>query len=196
MAVTLPELPYSYDSLQPFISLETMKLHHGAHHNGYVETANILLSGTDLEDMSLDSLQGSVFELDNQVFIDVIGQHYNHCHFWNWMKPDGGGQNLPPKLEKVFSDYGGYEKVRSDFISAGTTHFGSGWCWLVMEGDVLKTETTLNGYNPKMKGTTPILGCDLWEHSYYLDYKNKRANYLEAFFDNLVNWEYVEEMMG
>jgi superoxide dismutase, Fe-Mn family len=124
-----------------------------------------------------------------------VGQHYNHNHFWNWMKPNGGGKKIPGALEKAIeSDLGGYDKMRADFVQAGLTQFGSGWCWISVKDGKLAISKTPNGENPLMHGASPILGCDVWEHSYYIDYRNARQKYLEAFVDNLVNWDYVAEM--
>src|SRR5262249_6533304 len=129
--------------------------------------------------------------------INNVGQHYNHIHFWNWMKPNGGGNKVSAKLDKLIKDAGGFDKVRTDFVQAGVTQFGSGWCWLVIGKDgKLAASKTPNGENPLMHGAKPILGCDVWEHSYYIDYRNLRQKYLETWFDHLVNWEYVERMMS
>ena len=124
-----------------------------------------------------------------------IGQHYNHIHFWQWMKKGGGGKKLPGAVERLVADYGGFDKMRADFINAGVTQFGSGWCWLALRDGKLEVMKTPNGENPLMHGAEPILGCDVWEHSYYIDYRNARPKYLEAWFDNLVDWGHVEEMM-
>ena len=129
--------------------------------------------------------------------INNIGQHYNHIQFWQWMKKGGGGKKLPAKLQAmVDKDLGGYDKMRTDFVQAGVTQFGSGWAWLAVKDGKLAITKTANGENPLMYGASPILGVDVWEHSYYIDYRNARPKYLEAWFDNLVNWEYVEEMLG
>ncbi|MGH6821483.1 MAG: superoxide dismutase, partial [Methylocella sp.] len=127
--------------------------------------------------------------------VNNVGQHYNHVQFWKWMKPGGGGKKIPGSLAKAIdSDLGGYDKMRADFVQAGVTQFGSGWCWLAIKGGKLVIMKTPNGENPLMHGASPILGCDVWEHSYYIDYRNARPKYLEAFVDNLVNWEYVESL--
>jgi Fe-Mn family superoxide dismutase len=121
-------------------------------------------------------------------------QHYNHIHFWHWMKKGGGGKKIPGIVQKAIdSDLGGYDKFRTDFMEAGKTQFGSGWCWIAMKDGKLSITKTPNGENPLVHGAKPILGCDVWEHSYYIDYRNLRPKYLEAFVDNLINWEYVEE---
>ena len=130
----------------------------------------------------------------NAGLFNNAGQHYNHMHFWNWMKKGGGGNKLPAKLQAmVDKDLGGFDKMRADFINAGVTQFGSGWCWLAVKDGKLSVMKTPNGENPLMHGASPILGCDVWEHSYYIDYRNARPKYLEAFVDSLINWDYVEE---
>ena len=195
MALELPALPYAYDALGPYMSKETLEFHHDKHHMAYVTNGNNLLkdsefAGASIEDICKKAYVGKVAGLVNNV-----GQHYNHNHFWNWMKPNGGGKKLPGKLQAAIdSDLGGYDKMRTDFVAAGLTQFGSGWCWIAVKGDKLTITKTPNGENPLMHGASPILGCDVWEHSYYIDYRNARQKYLEAFFDNLVNWDYVEEM--
>ncbi|MEC7028698.1 MAG: superoxide dismutase, partial [Pseudomonadota bacterium] len=126
-----------------------------------------------------------------------LGQHYNHIHFWNWMKPNGGGTSLPGSLEaKIKEDIGSFDDFRGQFMTKGAGQFGSGWVWLAQDGASGKLEviSTPNGENPVPYGKTPLLGCDVWEHSYYIDYRNARPKYLEAWFDNLVNWEYVGEL--
>ena len=194
MAFSLPDLPYAYDALAPHMSQETLEFHHDKHHNAYVTTGNGLIAGTEFENLSLTKIVKKAYADGNQALINQAGQHYNHLHFWNWMKPSGGGKSLPGKVEALVNGYGGYDKVREDFIQAGVTQFGSGWAWLAVRDGKLEVAKTPNGENPLMTGAQPILGCDVWEHSYYIDYRNLRPKYLEAFFDNLVNWEYVESM--
>ncbi|MFM1814359.1 MAG: hypothetical protein RLZ98_1054 [Pseudomonadota bacterium] len=196
MSLSLPALPYAYDALQPYMSKETLEYHHDKHHQAYVDNGTKLLAGSGFEGKSLEDMQKAIYDAKNQPLINNVGQHYNHLHFWNWMKPNGGGNKLPGKLEKLVQDYGGFDKMRADFINAGITQFGSGWAWLVVKGGKLEVTKTANGENPLMMGVKPILGCDVWEHSYYIDYRNARPKYLEAFIDNMVNWEYVEQMMG
>jgi len=191
----LPDLPYAYDALQPFMSAETLQFHHDKHHQAYVDTGNKLLQGSGLEGKSLEEIVKAAYANKNQGLINNAGQHYNHTHFWNWMKKGGGGNKLPGKLEKLVQDYGGFDKLRADFINAGVTQFGSGWAWLTINNGKLEVTKTPNGENPLMYGAQPILGCDVWEHSYYIDYRNARPKYLEAWFDNLVNWEYVEGLL-
>jgi len=196
MTFKLPELPYAYDALAPYMSAETLQFHHDKHHLAYVDNGNKAKAGTPYENMSLDDICKKAFAEKNAALINNAGQHYNHIHFWSWMKKGGGGKKLPGKLQKLVDEIGGYDKVRADFIQAGLTQFGSGWCWLTVKDGKLAVTKTPNGENPLMHGAQPILGCDVWEHSYYIDYRNARQKYLEAFVDNLVNWEYVERMMG
>lgn len=197
MALELPALPYPYDALEPHMSRETLEFHHDKHHQAYVTTGNNLLKDSGLEGKSVEEICKTAWEKKNQGLINNVGQHYNHIHFWKWMKKGGGGKRLPASLQKaVDSDLGGYDKMRSDFVQAGMTQFGSGWCWITVKGGKLSIAKTPNGENPLMHGSTPILGCDVWEHSYYIDYRNARQKYLEAFFDNLVNWDHVGEMFA
>jgi superoxide dismutase, Fe-Mn family len=195
MAFTLPPLPYAYDSLAPYMSKETLEFHHDKHHNAYVTAGNTLAGdGTKYAGKSIEAICVEAFAAKDQPVINQIGQHYNHMHFWNWMKKGGGGKKLPAKVEALVTAYGGYDKMKADFIQAGTTQFGSGWCWLTVKGGRLEVTKTPNGENPLMHGAQPILGCDVWEHSYYIDYRNLRPKYLEAFIDHLVNWDHVEQM--
>ncbi|MBO9588237.1 superoxide dismutase [Devosia sp.] len=189
---TLPPLPYAYDALGPYMSAETLEFHHDKHHQAYVTNGEKLLEGSGLEILPLEDIVKESFG-KNQGLFNNAGQHYNHVHFWNWMKPNGGGNKLPGKLQAaVDSDLGGFDKLRADFIAAGTTQFGSGWAWISVKNGKLEISKTANGESPLVYGGKPILGVDVWEHSYYIDYRNARPKYLEAWFDNLVNWEHVE----
>ncbi len=193
MAFTLPELPYAYDALQPYMSKETLEYHHDKHHQAYVDMGNKLAAEAGLGDASLEEVVKQSYG-KNQPLFNNAGQHYNHIHFWKWMKPNGGGKSLPGKLQTAIdSDLGGYDKFRNDFIEAGKTQFGSGWAWLAVKDGKLQIAKTPNGENPLVHGATPILGVDVWEHSYYIDYRNARPKYLEAFVDSLINWDYVLE---
>jgi superoxide dismutase, Fe-Mn family len=195
MALELPALPYAYDALGPYMSKETLEFHHDKHHQAYVTNGNNLLKDSPLAGGSLENICKAAFAEKNAGLINNVGQHYNHVHFWNWMKPNGGGKKMPGKLEKAIdSDLGGFDKFRTDFVQAGMTQFGSGWAWLCVKDGKLAISKTPNGENPLMHGASPILGVDVWEHSYYIDYRNARQKYLEAFVDNLVNWDYVAEM--
>lgn len=194
MAFELPPLPYDYEALQPYTSRETLEYHHDKHHQAYVTTGNNLLKESGLEGKSLTKIVKACYGKNAPLFNNA-GQHYNHIHFWKWMKKGGGGKSLPGRLQKAIdSDLGGYEKARADFIQAGMTQFGSGWCWIAFKEGKLVIMKTPNGENPLVHGGKPILGCDVWEHSYYIDYRNQRQKYLEAWFDNLVSWDHVQEM--
>lgn len=191
---TLPPLPYAYDALGPYMSAETLEFHHDKHHQAYVTNGEKLLEGSGLEILPLEDIVKESYGKNAGLFNNA-GQHYNHVHFWNWMKPNGGGKSLPGKLATAIdSDLGGFDKFRADFIAAGTTQFGSGWAWLAVKNGKLEVSKTPNGESPLVHGGKPILGVDVWEHSYYIDYRNARPKYLEAWFDNLVNWEHVELM--
>ena len=191
---TLPPLPYAYDALGPYMSAETLEYHHDKHHQAYVTNGEKLLEGSGLEILALEDIVKESYGKNPGLFNNA-GQHYNHVHFWNWMKPNGGGAKLPGKLAaKIDSDLGGFDKFRADFINAGTTQFGSGWAWLSLKNGKLEVTKTPNGESPLVHGGKPLLGVDVWEHSYYIDYRNARPKYLEAWFDNLVNWEHVELM--
>ena len=190
----LPALPYADTALAPVISAQTLGFHYGKHHKAYVDNGNKLAAEAGLSDLSLEDVVKKSFGTNAGLFNNAA-QHYNHVHFWKWMKKNGGGNKLPGKLEAaIASDLGGYDKFKADFVAAGTTQFGSGWAWLsVKDGKVIVSKTP-NGENPLVHGATPILGCDVWEHSYYIDYRNARAKYLEAFVDSMVNWDYVAEL--
>ncbi len=198
MTFELPKLPYAYDALDPYMSAETLEFHHDKHHQAYIDKGNELIQGTGLEGASLEEAMVSAFkDPERGGLFNQLGQHYNHMHFWNWMKPNGGGTKMDGKLEaKIKEDLGDYEGFKKQFCDKGAGQFGSGWVWLAMDDASGKLEVlnTPNGENPVVYGRTPLLGCDVWEHSYYIDYRNARPKYLEAFVDNLVNWDYVAEL--
>jgi Fe-Mn family superoxide dismutase len=195
MPLELPALPYAYDALAPHMSRETLEYHHDKHHQTYVDTGNKLLKGSEWENKSLEEIVRGSFN-KNAALFNNAAQHYNHMHFWKWMKPGGGGDKLPAQLnKKITDDLGSVAKMREEFTAAGTGQFGSGWAWLAVKGGKVVVMKTPNGENPLVHGATPILGCDVWEHSYYIDYRNRRADYLKAFLDHLVNWEHVDQML-
>lgn len=195
---TLPPLPYTYDALAPYMSVETLEFHHDKHHKAYVDKANELITGSGFESLSLESaLVAASKDVGKVGLFNQLGQHYNHTLFWNSMKKGDGGTSLPANLMKqIESDLGGFNKFRADFIQAGITQFGSGWAWLSLDNATGKLEIskTANADTPLTKGKTPLLVGDVWEHSYYIDYRNLRAKYLEAFFDNLINWDHVVQL--
>lgn len=194
MAFELAELSYDYDALLPYMSRETLEYHRDKHHFAYLTNTNNLVKDLGLENKSLEDIIKESFGKNPGLFNNAA-QSYNHHHFWNWMKKGGGGQKLPGKLAKAIeSDLGGYEKFRTDFIAAGSTQFGSGWAWIAVKNGKLEIMKTPNGENPLIHDAQPILGVDVWEHSYYIDYRNARPKYLEAFVDHLINWDYVLEL--
>ena len=195
MAFTLPDLPYSHDALEAAgMSRETLEYHHDKHHNAYVTKLNELVSGTEWDGKSLEDIvkgtyqQGAVAQ--NGIFNNA-SQHWNHTQFWEMMSPNSGA--MPSELESAIKDsFGSVEDFKKKFSDAGAAHFGSGWVWLVKNPDGgLEVTKTENGVNPLCFGQTALLGCDVWEHSYYIDFRNARPKYLENFLDKLVNWDNV-----
>ena len=193
MSFTLPPLPYAHDALQPYLSKETLEYHHDKHHQAYVTAANNLLKEAGLEGKGLEQI---VVELHgkNIPLFNNAAQHFNHSEYWKSMKPNGG-RSIPGRLEKALIDsFGSVQKVKEDLIQAGLTQFGSGWAWLAVKDGKIAILKTGNAENPLVLGAKPILTVDVREHTYYIDYRNRRADYLKAFVDDLVNWEYVEEL--
>ena len=196
MNFQLPKLDYSKSSLSPHMSEETLDLHHGKHHQTYITNLNNLIKDSGLENSSLEEIVKKTSADPSKIGIfNNAGQHWNHILFWKCMKPKGGGA-LPGKLEKrINSDFGGVDKFKEQFIQAGVTQFGSGWAWLAIDKGKLVVTKTANASNPLVNNMKPILGCDVWEHSYYVDYRNRRPDYLKSFIENLVNWEFVESQL-
>ena len=195
MNFTLPKLDYSNDALAPIMSEDTLDLHHGKHHQTYITNLINFIKNTDMDKMSLEEIILKSFQDKSKIGIfNNASQHWNHNLFWKCMKPNGGGQ-MPPKLEKrIVTDFGSVNNFKKEFKQAGITQFGSGWCWLSIDNGKLVISKTANAVNPLVDKMKPILGCDVWEHSYYIDYRNARPKYLEAFIDNLVNWDRVAEL--
>ena len=196
MAFQLPKLDYSKSSLSPHMSEETLDLHHGKHHQTYITNLNNLIKNSGLENSSLEEIVKKTSVDSSKIGIfNNAGQHWNHILFWKCMKPKGGGA-LPGKLEKrINSDFGSVDKFKEQFIQAGVTQFGSGWACLAIDKGKLIVTKTANASNPLVNNMKPILGCDVWEHSYYVDYRNRRPDYLKSFIENLVNWEFVESQL-
>ena len=196
MTFELPSLPYANDALAPYMSSETLDFHHGKHHQTYVTNLNNLVKDTDMKDSSLEEIVVKSSKDSSMAGIfNNAGQHWNHILFWQCMKPNGGG-SMPSELEsRITSDLGGIDQFKEAFIQAGTTQFGSGWAWLAIDNAKLVVTKSPNASNPLVDGMKPILGCDVWEHSYYIDYRNKRPDYLKAFLDSLVNWEIVASQL-
>ena len=197
MTFELPKLDYKNDALSPIMSQETLELHHGKHHQTYITNLNNFIKDTEMKDMSLDEIILKSYNEKSMVGIfNNASQHWNHNLFWKCMKPKGGGK-IPPKLEKrLISDFGSIEQFKNDFKQAGITQFGSGWCWLSISNGKLMVTKTPNAANPLVSNMVPILGCDVWEHSYYIDFRNRRPEYLDKFIENLVNWEYVDSLLN
>jgi Fe-Mn family superoxide dismutase len=197
MALVLPDLPYAKDALAPVISANTLDFHHGKHHRAYVDNANKLLAGTDLESLSPEEIVRKVAgDAGKAGIFNNVAQAWNHSFYWKGMKPGGGGKPTGPVAGMIQAAWGGYEKFVEELKNAGVTQFGSGWAWLVLDGGSLKIVKTANADTPVAHGLKPLLTIDVWEHAYYLDYQNRRPDYLAAFLDKLVNWDFVNANLG
>ena len=196
MQFELPKLDYSKTSLSPIMSEETLDLHHGKHHQTYITNLNNFIKNTEFSKMSLEEIIINSSKDKSKIGIfNNASQHWNHIMFWKCMKPKGGGA-MPLKLKKrIEIDFGSTEEFKKQFIQAGITQFGSGWCWLSINNGKLVITKTPNAENTLIQNMKPILGCDLWEHSYYVDYRNRRPEYLENFYEKLINWEFVESQL-
>ena len=195
MAYELPNLPYAHDALEPHIDAQTMEIHHGKHHNGYVTKVNAAIAGTEHESKSVEELISSLEQIPDDKRNAVRnngGGHANHSLFWTIMKPQGGGTPGGDLAAAIDSTFGSFESFKEQFANAAATRFGSGWAWLSVDNGNLVVESTPNQDSPLMEGRTPILGLDVWEHAYYLNYQNRRPDYVAAFF-NVINWEEVEK---
>lgn len=190
MSFELPKLTYAYDALEPHIDAKTMEIHHSKHHAGYTAKLNTAIEGTELAGQSIESI------LAGELMVGVRnngGGYFNHCLFWSVMSPNGGGEPSGDLANAINEAFGSFEEFKTSFSNAAATQFGSGWAWLCVKGGELSVCSTPNQDNPLMKtgcGGTPILGIDVWEHAYYLNYQNRRPDYIEAFF-NVVNWDEV-----
>jgi Fe-Mn family superoxide dismutase len=197
MAITLPDLPYAKNALEPHISARTLEFHHDKHHKAYVDNANKLLEGTDLARLDLEAIIKKVAGDPSKAGIfNNAAQVWNHSFYWKCMKPGGGGAPTGAIAQKINTDFGSYEKFVEAFKNAGATQFGSGWAWLVLDGGSLKITKTPNAENPMVQGMKPLLVVDVWEHAYYLDYQNRRPDYLTTFVDKLIFWDFVNSCLG
>ncbi len=197
MAIELPALPYADDALAPHISAETLSFHYGKHHNTYVVNLNNLIKDTDLAGKSLEDIIHATAGDSSKVGIfNNAAQVWNHTFYWHSMSPDGGGKPTGKIAEKIDSDLGGFDKFAEEFKTAGATQFGSGWAWLVLDNGKLKVTKTPNAELPMTQGMTAILTMDVWEHAYYLDYQNRRPDYMGAFLEHLVNWDFANKNLG
>jgi Fe-Mn family superoxide dismutase len=192
MPQTLPSLPYALDALAPHISSQTLEFHHGKHHNAYVTKLNDAIQGTDLDSKSLEEIILAVAgDAGKAGIFNNAAQVWNHSFYWQCMKPGGGGTPGGALLEKITADFGSFEAFVEQFKAAGATQFGSGWAWLVLDNGTLKVTKTLNADLPLAHGQKALLTMDVWEHAYYLDYQNRRPDYIGTFLDKLVNWDFV-----
>ena len=197
MAITLPQLPYPKDALAPYVSEKTLEFHYGKHHNAYVVNANKLLEATDLAQEAPETIIKKTEGDGSKVGIfNNVAQAWNHAFYWRCMKPGGGGPPTGAIAQKINADFGTYQKFCDEFKNAGATQFGSGWAWLVLKEGRLQVIKTPNADTPIAHGLKPLVTVDVWEHAYYLDYQNRRVDYLQAFVEKLINWDFVNTCLG
>ncbi|MBB4286858.1 superoxide dismutase [Roseospira goensis] len=196
MAFELPPLPYDTSALEPHMSAQTLEFHHGKHHQTYVTNLNNLTKDTPMADMGLDEVIMKSWTDKNTGVFNNSAQVWNHTFFWHGMRPGGGGAPTGAIAGKIDEAFGSFEKFKEEFKAAGATQFGSGWAWLVLDGGTLKVTKTPNAENPMVHGQTALLTCDVWEHAYYLDFQNRRPDFLTTFLDHLVNWDFVNENLA
>lgn len=192
--IVLPELPYAKNALEPYISAETLEFHHDKHHAAYVNKLNELLPNSGLENNSLDEIiLATATDSNKTVMFSQAAQVWNHTFYWNCMTANGGGEPTGELKAKIETDFGSYEKFREEFKNAAVSQFGSGWAWLVADeiGGKLSIMKTSNADTPMAHGKIAVLTCDVWEHAYYIDYRNRRPDYVDTFLDKLVNWDYA-----
>jgi superoxide dismutase, Fe-Mn family len=190
--IELPKLPYAENALEPTISSKTLEFHHGKHHKTYVDTTNKLISGTDLENEPLETIiRKAAADPSKGTLFNNSAQVWNHNFYWQCLKPGGGGAPSGAVASKITSAWGGVDKFFEELKNAGITQFGSGWAWLVLDSGELKITKTPNADNPLVHGQKPLLTIDVWEHAYYLDYQNRRADYLSGVIEKLINWDFV-----
>ena len=192
MEHVLPPLPYPIDALAPHYSRETLEYHHGKHHNAYVVNLNNLQKGTEFENMTLEE----IIKKSSGGIYNNAAQIWNHTFFWNCMKPQGGGNPSGNLAQAIDRDLGGLAKFKDDFKAAAVGQFGSGWAWLVASSGKLSITRTPNAVNPLSEGQTALLTCDVWEHAYYLDFQNRRPDFVQAFLDHLINWDFVAQNLA
>jgi len=196
MAYELPTLPYAYTALEPHISKSTLESHHDKHHASYVNKFNDAVQGTDLDSKTLEEvIQVTASDASKTGLFNNAAQAWNHTFYWNSMKSNGGGSPTGDLADKIDADFGSFDEFKDAFKAAGATQFGSGWAWLVLDGGTLKVTKTGNADNPLTSGQTPLLTMDVWEHAYYLDYQNKRPDYINTFLNHLVNWDFAAQNM-
>jgi Fe-Mn family superoxide dismutase len=190
-------LPYPENALDPVVSANTIGFHYGKHHKGYVDTLNKLIAGTDLASLSLEQLIArTVGKADKVAIFNNAAQAWNHTFYWRSLRPKGGGEPPAALKQRIEASFGSFDACKKELATAGTTEFGSGWAWLVLEGDRLKVVKTNNAETSLTMGMKPLLTIDVWEHAYYLDYQNRRADYVNAVLDKLVNWNFAADNLG
>ena len=195
-AFTLPALPYAPEALEPSISARTMGFHHGKHHQTYVDNLNKLAVGAEFSGRQLEEIiRQAAGKPDQAAVFNNAAQVWNHTFFWKSMKPNGGGAPTGKLAEQIKAAFGGIDEFKKAFLEAGLAQFGSGWVWLVQEGDALKIVKTSNADTPLAHKQTALLTCDVWEHAYYLDYQNRRKDFVQAFLDHLANWEFAASQL-
>lgn len=194
MAYQLPALPYEYTALEPYISKSTLEFHHDKHHATYIKNYNNAVAGTELDSKSIEDVIKTIAgDASQSGLFNNAAQAWNHTFYWNCMKSGGGGQPTGALADKINADFGSYDNFVEEFKKAGATQFGSGWAWLVLDNGTLKVTKTLNAENPLSAGQVPLLTMDVWEHAYYLDYQNRRPDYIGDFVGSLINWDFVAE---
>jgi superoxide dismutase, Fe-Mn family len=192
MAIQLPELPYQKDALAPHISASTLEFHHDKHHQAYVTNANKLIAGTDLENKPLEEIiRAAAADAGKKGLFNNAAQVWNHSFLWNSMKPKGGGSASGAVSKLIDRDFGSFDAFAEKFVAAAVGQFGSGWAWLVLNGGKLEIYATANADTPIVHGLKPLLTVDVWEHAYYLDYQNRRPDYVKIFLDKLANWDFA-----
>jgi superoxide dismutase, Fe-Mn family len=197
MAYELPPLPYDYTALEPHISKRTLEFHHDKHHAAYVNNFNAAAKGTELDSMSIEAvIKATAGDKTKTAIFNNAAQAWNHTFYWHSMKPGGGGAPPSGVAKKIDADFGSFAKFVEEFKAAGATQFGSGWAWLVLEGGKLKVTKTPNAETPLHQGQVPLLTMDVWEHAYYLDYQNRRPDYIATFLDKLVNWDFAAKNLS
>ena len=197
MAIQLPELPYAKDALAPVISANTLEFHHGKHHRAYVDNGNKLIAGTDLEKESIETIiQKTAGDAAKTGIFNNAAQVWNHSFYWQCLKPGGGGAPTGAVAAKIKAAWGSYEKFAEELKTAGATQFGSGWAWLVLDKGQIKITKSANADTPIAHGLMPLLTIDVWEHAYYLDYQNRRPDYLSAVVEKLINWDFVNRCLA
>jgi len=197
MPITLPALPFAHAALEPYLSARTCEFHHGKHHRAYVDNANKLIEGTNLAGQELEAIiKAAAADPAQKGLFNNAAQAWNHDFFWQCLKPGGGGRPTGRIAARIDAELGGYDKFAADFKNAGITQFGSGWAWLVLRDGKLAIVQSANAETPLTQGHKPLLVADVWEHAYYLDYQNRRPDFLQAFLDHLLNWDFVNANLG